>query len=81
MKLFFVNLSPASKKLCQFKITVTDFAPPSLTRGNWNATSFNGKEQESVWEAAQYHFNIIKVSSTKRRGSDTVKLNGNVIYC
>ena len=34
--------------------------------GNWNVTSL---------EAAQYHLNIVEVSSTKRRCSDTVALN------
>ena len=42
--------------------------------GNWNVTSLNGKEQELVWQAEQYHFDIVAVSSTKCRGSDTVEL-------
>ena len=43
--------------------------------GNWNVTSLNGKEQELVWEAEQYHLDIVGVSSTKCCGSDTVELN------
>ena len=43
--------------------------------GNWNVTVLNGKEQGLVWEAEQYHLDIVGVSSTKRRGSDTVELN------
>ena len=43
--------------------------------GNWNVTLLNGKEQELVWEAEQYHLNIVGISSTKCRGSDTVELN------
>ena len=42
---------------------------------NWNVTSLNGKEQELVWEAEQYHLDIVGVSYTKCRGSDTVELN------
>ena len=42
---------------------------------NWNVTLLNGKEQELVWEAEQYHLNIVGISSTKCRGSDTVELN------
>ena len=43
--------------------------------GNWNVTLLNGKEQELIWEAEQYHLNIVGISSTKCRGSDTVELN------
>ena len=43
--------------------------------GNWNVTLFNGKEQELVWEAEQYHLDIVGDFSTKCRGSDTVELN------
>ena len=46
-----------------------------LCLGNWNLTSLKRKEQELVWEAEQYHFDIVGVSSTKCRGSDTVELN------
>ena len=35
-----------------------------------------GKELELVEEAKRYHFDIIGVSSTKRRGSGTVDLDG-----
>ena len=42
---------------------------------NWNVTLLNGKKQELVWEAEQYHLDIVEVSSTKCRGSDTVELN------
>ena len=41
----------------------------------WNVTTLNGKEQELVCEVEQYHLDIVKVSSTKCRGSDTVELN------
>ena len=43
--------------------------------GNWNVTSLNGKEQELVREAEQYHLDIVRVSSTKCRGSDIAELN------
>ena len=43
--------------------------------GNWNVTSLNGKEQELVREAEQYHLDIFRVSSTKCRGSDIAELN------
>ena len=46
-----------------------------LCMGNWNVTLLNGKEQKLVWEAEQYHLNIVGVSSTKCRDSDTVELN------
>ena len=46
-----------------------------LCIGNGNVTSLNGKEQDLVWEAEQYHFDIVCVSSTKCCGSDTVELN------
>ena len=46
-----------------------------LRMGNWNVTSLKGKEQGLVWEAEHYHLDIVKVSSAKCRGSDTVKLN------
>ena len=47
----------------------------NLCMGNWNVTSLKGKEQELVWEAEQYHLDIVGVSSTKSHGSDTVELN------
>ena len=37
--------------------------------------SLNGKEQELVWEAEQYHLDIVGVSSTTCRGSDAVEWN------
>ena len=46
-----------------------------LCIGNWNVTSLNGKEKKLVWEAEQYHFDIVGVSSAKCRGFDTVELN------
>ena len=47
-----------------------------ITIGNWNVWSLTGKKQELVWEAQQYRLEIVGVSSTKRRGSGTVELNG-----
>ena len=47
----------------------------NLCMGNWNVTSFNRKEQKLVWEAEQYHLDIVGVSSTKCCGADTVELN------
>ena len=44
--------------------------------GNWNILTLTGKEQELVKEAKRYHLDIIRVSSTKRRGSGTVDLDG-----
>ena len=43
--------------------------------GDCNVTSLNGKAQELVWEAEQHHLDIVGVSFTKCRGSDTVELN------
>ena len=45
-----------------------------LLLGNWNILT--GKELELVEEANRYHLDIIGVSSTKRRGSGTVDLDG-----
>ena len=47
-----------------------------LLLGNWNILTLTGKELELVEEAKRYHLDIIGVSSTKRRGSGTVDLNG-----
>ena len=47
-----------------------------LAIGNWNVSSLTEKEQELVCEAQQYNLDIVGISSTKRRGSGTVKLNG-----
>ena len=46
-----------------------------LRMGNWNVTSLNEKKAGLVWEAEQYHFDIVGVFSTKCRGSDRVELN------
>ena len=43
---------------------------------NWNIPTLTGKELEFVEEAKRYHFDIVEVSSTKRRGSGTVDLDG-----
>ena len=47
-----------------------------LLLGNWNILTLTGKELELVEEAKRYHLDIIRVSSTKRRGSGTVDLDG-----
>ena len=47
-----------------------------LAIGNWNVSSLTGKEQELVCEAPQYRLDVVGISSTKRRGSGTVELNG-----
>ena len=47
-----------------------------LLLGNWNILTLAGKELELVEEAKRYHLDIIGVSSTKRRGSGTVDLDG-----
>ena len=44
--------------------------------GNWNILTLTGKELELGKEAKRYHLDIIGVSSTKRRGSGTVDLDG-----
>ena len=44
--------------------------------GNWNILTFTGKELELVEKATRYHLDIVGVSSTKRRGSGTVNLDG-----
>ena len=47
-----------------------------LAIGNWNVSLLTGKEQELVCEAQQYRLDVEGISSTKRRGSGTVELNG-----
>ena len=47
-----------------------------LLLGNWNILTLKGRELELIEEAKRYHFNIIGVSSTKRRVSGTVDLDG-----
>ena len=42
---------------------------------NCNLSSLNGNERKLVWEAEQYHLDIVGISSTKCHGSDTVELN------
>ena len=44
--------------------------------GNKNISSLTGKEQELAYEAQQCRLDIAGISSTKRRGSGTVWLNG-----
>ena len=48
----------------------------TMAIGNWNVFSITGKEQELVGEAKRYRLDIVGVSSTKRRGSGTVDLDG-----
>ena len=47
-----------------------------LLLGNWNILTLTGKELELVEKAKRYHLDIIGVSSTKRRGSGSVDLDG-----
>ena len=47
-----------------------------LLLGNWNILTLTGKELALVEEAKRYHLDIVGVSSTKRRGSGTVDLDG-----
>ena len=47
-----------------------------LLLSNWNILTLIGKELKLVEEAKRYHLDIIGVSSTKRRGSGTVVLDG-----
>ena len=47
-----------------------------LLLGNWNILTLTTKEPELVEEAKRYHLDIVGVSSTKRRGSGTVDLDG-----
>ena len=42
--------------------------------GNWNILTLKGKELELVEEAKRYHFDIIGVSSNKRRKIEGVTL-------
>jgi len=44
--------------------------------GNWYILTLTGKELELVEEAKRYHLDIAGVSSTKRRGSGTMNLDG-----
>jgi len=46
-----------------------------LLFGNWNILTLTGKELELVEKAQRYHLDIVGVSSTKRRGSETVNLD------
>ena len=54
-----------------------------LLVGNWNILTVTGKELELVEKAKRYYLDIIGVSSTKRRGSGTVDLDGGwkLFYC
>ena len=47
-----------------------------LLLGNWNVLTLTGKELELVDEARKYHLDVVGVSSTERRGSDIVDLDG-----
>ena len=47
-----------------------------LAIGKWNVSSLTGKEQELACEAQQYRLDVRGITSTKRRGSGTVELNG-----
>ena len=47
-----------------------------LLFGNWNVLTLTGKELELVEEAKRYRLDIVGLSSTKRRGSGTVELDG-----
>ena len=47
-----------------------------LRFGNWNIFTLTGKEMELVEEAKRYHLDVVGISSTKRRGSGTVDLDG-----
>ena len=47
-----------------------------LQLSNWNILNLTGKKLELVEEANRYHLDVIGVSSTKRRGSRTVDLDG-----
>ena len=47
-----------------------------LAIGNWNVSSLTGKEQKLVCLIQQYRLDVVGISSTKRRGSGTVELNG-----
>jgi len=47
-----------------------------LLFGNWNILTLTRKELELVEKAKRYHLDIVGGSSTKRRGSGTVSLEG-----
>ena len=47
-----------------------------LLSGYWNILTFTGKELDLIEEAKRYHLDIIRVSSTKRRSSGTVDVDG-----
>ena len=47
-----------------------------LLLGDCNILTLTGKELELVEKAKRYHLDIIGVSSTKRRGSETADLDG-----
>ena len=47
-----------------------------LLLSNWNILTLTGKDLELAEKAKQYHFDIAGISSTKRRGSGTVNLDG-----
>ena len=47
-----------------------------LLFGNWNVLTLTGKELELVEETKEYHLNIVGSSSTMKRGSRIVDLDG-----
>ena len=47
-----------------------------LLLSNWNILTLTEKELELVEKAKRYHFDIVGVSSIKRRGYGTVDLDG-----
>ena len=47
-----------------------------LLLGNWNILTLTGIRLKLVEEAKRYHLDFIGVSSTKRRGCETVDLDG-----
>ena len=54
-----------------------------LLLGNWIILTLAGKELKLIEEAKRYHLDIIRVSSTKIRGSGTIDLKGgwNLFWC
>ena len=47
---------------------------------NWNVLTLIGKDLELVEEAKKYHLDIVRVSSSKKRGSEIVALGKRLFY-
>ena len=70
------RMGTAQSNRTQGKVAHSRANHHQLLYGNWNVLTLTGKELELVEEAKKYHLDIVGISSTKRRGSGTVNLDG-----